>query len=1114
MFLHRLQARVNFYFLFTGILIVICFHFQPVKGQFYNGSQLTFGRSRMQYNEFFWTYYRFNHFDTYFYLNGKELAQFTALYANAVLPSLEKKLEAQLEGKVQFIIYNSLSDLKQSNIGYLGNEQYNTGGITHIIGKKIFLYFDGSHVNFQKQIRSGLCRILLQNALYGSSFGSQVKNNALITLPDWYINGLVSYYSEDWNTDFDNRVRDGFLSGKYLKFNQISGTDALYAGHSIWKFISDNYGTTTIPSIIYMTKVNKGVENGFSYILGLPFKKLIREWQDYYMKKYVNADSLGNLPAASTLALKKSKRERVYAQAKICPDNQFLAYTTNELGQYKIWLKNLETGKTHKIFKRGYKLDEKVDYSYPLLAWHPTGQVLAFIIEAKGQLWLYMYSPEKHRMTKQGLFGFQKVLDFSYSSDGKSFAMSAVQRGQSDIYVYNIAANSFENITKDIYDDLNPRFINHSSEIIFSSNRPNDTINFDQKKLPLSLHSTYDIFVYNYSTRSNLLRRITQTPVANETMPMEYAPGFITYLSNESGISNRYLARRDSAIAFVDTTTHYNYFTISYSITNYTRSILEQDISLAAAKISEVVYAKNRYNIYLYDRTLPQNLTAVQPPKTPYMLVREKEVEKEELSVNKKGKKADAGVSRKRFVNVYEKDISYPPGSLKPEGFAAGNRNAGQLQNSIGINQNVIDTVGIKRKIAVQPAVQKVNKPDTVLPKQRNYNVEYSIDKLVSQIDFNFLNSTYQTFTGGGGPVYLNPGTNALLQVGITDLLEDYRITGGVRLNWNLINNEYLLSIANYKGRMDKELVFHRQTVEEESNYSTIRHHTHEMFYILTYPLDQATSLRTTLIYRNDQAVYLSTDYYNLQKKSIVKNWAGIKGEYVFDATREVGLNLYYGTRYKIFGEYYQLIDQKQRNMVVLGMDFRNYQKIHRTFIWANRFAASTSLGNSKLIYYMGGVDNWLFPSFMTETPIDYSQNYVYQTLATNMRGFKQNIRNGNSFVVINSELRFPVFRYILNRPLKSEFLNNFQVIGFGDIGTAWTGVSPFGNDNFLYTKIIQDGPMTITVKIKKEPIVGSYGIGLRSKLLGYFVRADYAWGVEDKKVNKGLFYLSLSLDF
>jgi len=96
--------------------------------------------------------------------------------------------------------------------------------------------------------------------------------------------------------------------------------------------------------------------------------------------------------------------------------------------------------------------------------------------------------------------------------------------------------------------------------------------------------------------------------------------------------------------------------------------------------------------------------------------------------------------------------------------------------------------------------------------------------------------------------------------------------------------------------------------------------------------------------------------------------------------------------------------------------------------IWANRIAGATSFGSTRLIYILGGVDNWLFPKYMYQPVLDPTMNFSFQTLATNMRGMPQNIRNGNSFLVINSEIRFPIFRFLFNRPIKSSFLNSFQL--------------------------------------------------------------------------------------
>lgn len=92
------------------------------------GYQMEFGRSRVQYKDFFWTYYKFDRFDIYFYLNGKELAEHTAQYVTIELPQMENKLGTYISGKVQFIIFNNLNELKQSNLGVNANIEYNTGG--------------------------------------------------------------------------------------------------------------------------------------------------------------------------------------------------------------------------------------------------------------------------------------------------------------------------------------------------------------------------------------------------------------------------------------------------------------------------------------------------------------------------------------------------------------------------------------------------------------------------------------------------------------------------------------------------------------------------------------------------------------------------------------------------------------------------------------------------------------------------------------------------------------------------------------------------------------------------------------------------------------------------
>jgi hypothetical protein len=150
---------------------------------------------------------------------------------------------------------------------------------------------------------------------------------------------------------------------------------------------------------------------------------------------------------------------------------------------------------------------------------------------------------------------------------------------------------------------------------------------------------------------------------------------------------------------------------------------------------------------------------------------------------------------------------------------------------------------------------------------------------------------------------------------------------------------------------------------------------------------------------------------------------------------------------------------------------------------------------------------------FNPDPPPAADNDYAFQSLAVNMRGFKQNVANGNNAVVINSEFRLPIFSTFINRPINNAFLRNLQVVQFTDLGTAWNG---------QYGKIkrpeIVYGDANGVQIIKKAggigPFAGGYGFGLRSTLLGYFLRFDAAWQMNGIFKGKPQLYLSMGLDF
>jgi len=1071
----------------------LIFLFAPFSAypQFYNGHQMTFGKNRVQYHNRYWRYHRFERFDVYFYKNGDSLSRKVARIAEKKIPEIENFFGYGLQKRLIFLCYKNLSSFRESNVGYItGDEDTNIGGTTQIVGNKVFIYYDGTYEGLEKQVAEGVTKVLVNDMLYGGGYGKKFANSTLIELPEWYEKGLLSYLSGTWDIDIENRVKDGFQSGKYKKINHLTGDDAEYAGHSFWYFIGETYGKDVIPNILYMTRINKNIDSGFKYVTGLSIKELSPLWKDFYKKRFGEKLKTVNLPDKQ-FELLKSKKSRLYQNVKISPDNRYIAYVSNQSGKYRVCIYDKKTKKTKVVRKKGHALDQITDYSFPVLAWHPYGKILTFFTEEQGYLRMYMYNIDNGELKRRNILFFDKILSASYSDDGFLLVVSAVIDGQTDIFIYNVSAGNYDRITDDSADDLNPSFVNNSSAIIFASNR---------NQTPATLYEK-DLFLYDIKTGK--IKRLTKTPYIDEDMPVEAGKNKYLSLTDKTGIVNRQVTVFDSTVSFIDTAVHYRYFTDDYLASNYSRNINYYDFNKKENNVAEIIFNNNRH--FIYDE--PDALKKVSNFKeTEYR----KELTRELMyadSIAEVRRLAETEAAKR--LDSLKKNP--PENLLHPDSIP------------VDINNYIFET---ERKL---PYYQLHPIKDTLSEKKDssyflptyNYLTNFYTNHLTQQVDFGFLNNSYQLYTGGA--YYFNPGINIFTKIGIYDLFEDYRITGGFRIGADLNSFEYLVSLENLKKRLDKQYIFHRQTYVGQ--YGTDWYYfygktiSNELMYILKYPFNQVAAVRGTFSLRYDKGIYLSNDQPTLAEPSVHQFFSGLKLEYIYDDVKDLGLNLYDGTRFKLFTEYYQEVDQGYTNLFTVGGDFRFYKRIHRSLIFASRFAAGSSFGKSKLLYYLGGVDNWyvLNPDKMQfdySVDINQNENYVYQAVATNMRGFIQNARNGTNFFVINNEIRFPVIKYLANRPLNSPLLDNFQVVGFLDAGSAWSGWTPDDDKNAYNTETFVNGPVTVVVDKNRSAVIYGYGFGVRSKLFGYFIRLDWAWGVDNKIVLPRVFYFSLNLDF
>lgn len=1086
------------------------------QGQFYNGSHQEFGKNRVQYRDFFWLKYTTDRFEVYYYQGGDDIAQYVVRTVKDRFAEVEAFYDFSLDEQIQIIVYNKQSEFRQSNVGLTTDDQNNIGGSTRIVGSKIFIYYEGDHRQLDRQLRQGVSQVLYNQMMYGGDWKNTIKNNTLLTTPEWFSEGIMSYAAGALDPTSEARIRDMLLSGKMRKFNRLNGEEARLAGHSFWQFITERYGKGVVPNILYMTRVSRQIENGFLYVLQNSTTGLHAEFIAHNEGKYLREQNRKPLPEIKpryspedlarleqiqnlrdkekTKAEKKFKKRHrkdlgdltvkhksryTYSQFRISPDQSKMAFVTNELGQIKVWIYDFETGKIKRIFKKEYKLDRIIDHSFPVVAWHPSGMILTFTTERNGGVFMHNYNFDDNKLTTKELFRIDKILSMDYHPQGRQIAMSGVKDGKTDLFLYFVIGNNQEQVTNDIYDDLNPRFTKDGSSLIFASNRPDDTLRTLSKGVFPSAHT--DIYLMHLDKSSGRkLEQVTFTPEVSENHPSPYIGKNYTFLAPAEGIMNRYVAHIDSSVSRVDTIIHYRYFTVSNPVSNLPVHALDLQVNPKSDSFHTVTMLNGKPAVLFgssKDDIVYRDLSYYSP-----------------LDAEVVGP-VIKGLGRKDTLGPGDIDINHYVFEDEKRDY--------QFEKQV---------IKIEEKPKETPlASSGSDSLEFVMPKSGNYRLNFAIDYVLSQVDNSFTSQFYQPLTG---PNSINPGISGLIKFGISDLFEDYKMVGGIRLSGNLTNNDYGIMAENLTKRLDRRITLQRQGQRRVEGFSIRQYHTHLAEYRISWPFNELMSIRATGIYRLDRSVVLATDLINLGQPSTLRHNAGVRLEFVFDNTINRGLNLFNGTRAKAFAEYYQIPGTEGSNLGVIGFDFRHYQKIHRDLIYAFRLGGNTSFGSRKILHFMGGVDNWLFQRIDNTIPVDPDQGYGYQTLASPMRGFWLNSRNGSTFAIINQEIRFPVFKYALNKPIRSDFIENFQIVGFNDIGSAWTGLNPYSDENTFNITEYEGNPITIRINNNRDPIIYSYGFGLRSRVLGYFVRADWAWGVDDGVVLPRVFHLSLNLDF
>ncbi|HVS98585.1 MAG TPA: hypothetical protein VHE54_18965 [Puia sp.] len=714
--------------------------------------------------------------------------------------------------------------------------------------------------------------------------------------------------------------------------------------------------------------------------------------------------------------------------------------------------------------------------------------------------------------------------------------------------------------------------------IIFSSNRPTGMAPSRDTVLPSNYHYNIFLVDNWNENEGKQITQLTHLRYGDARYPMQYNVSHFTFVSDENGIANRYAGFFTTRRAGLDTVykvgdellhnpdpatldsmlqaqgkkqpdTSYvfaitNDSSYVFPITNYQSGLTETKSAGDNGQVSEVRTEGDTKFLYRLkvDETALQRRN-INARMTDY---RKKTVEEARIS--------GANVLRPVLPSRLDTSRRQPSNDFFESEFDKDKKDTGASHRAVNANP-----------FALRPTVRPPRE-EPILYKARlfDYKLKFSVDNFTAGFNNDVLISKYQPFTGSV-PINLSgqDAFSGMLKASVFDLFEDIRFTGAIRLpffgsgetqsqistpNTAVFtpgNSSFFDGAGEYFGRLDYlkrlfdySLIYYRST--QTGNYTDptlgseypydAKAYSNIWQFIIKYPFDKVRSIRLSVGYRMDKVQIRPDitgfppvppiDSVGLKAPALDKqNYGLLHLEYVYDNTLLKATDIWNGLRYKIYLD----VDPQMNSGAGVGagsytynfgFDARHYLPIYRNFIWAVRAAGDFSWGNKKIVYYLGGTDGWLFPK-ADQLPQAQDPTYAFQSLAVNLRGFYQNITNGNNDVVINSELRLPVFTTLFNKPINNAFLRNFQIVQFFDLGTAWNGkYNALKRPEVTYTS---DSSSNFTVQIKAGgigPFAGGYGFGARSTFLGYFLRFDAGWQMNTFFKNKPVLNVSMGVDF
>lgn len=1029
-----------------------------------------------------WTKVETGHFDIWFNPAEKELGDLAAHYAEFHMQDLCHLLDYKPRSRFVLHVFPTPESYWHSSLFRQG-KGLPQGGITLFEGNEASVYYQSGQQDLYRKIRQAACTMLMNEIYYGQTVQFSLQQQMLLDLPEWFWKGIPAWEGEGWTPEDEARMRS-LNARNYINLTlyDLDPDMTRTLQKSIWHYIAQKFGPIKVYSIMYMSRVSRSVQSGIITVLGVSMETFTDRWREFYVQRYHN-----DVATRKTLSKEAKEIVAVPKNYRLCasalqPGGEKIVAIGENAGSYRLFLTDIRSGRQQnwKINAGMPSFYREVSVLNVPLSWDNTGKNIAFVLTQGTGSFLYSFSVESKSIKKGKLPGsLDQIHGIDWNHEKGWMAITGSRKGKSDLFMLEPGGQLIQ-ITDDWYDESYPMWSLDEQNIFFSTNRKPDSLgNYSPNAIER------DLDIYRFSLSEDSVIAVSQTPLSNERALFQLNSYELNYLTEESGISG--LAKRNIFLGD------------SVQLTSFDAGIQYAKVSNGRALLT--AWSGGRLKAFTLEN--PSLAKGVKPQLTENQKLRRQEQAEKEKNLKKEEETIEVEPptlpENGELIEVSPVDSSGSKKPLKYYLFDDDDVHESKPQVTRSVNNQPGKKTNVKPYQELSEALPKDWSEVAVLtPKNASLRRTWYMRELGTQMAFDplfrFHYNLYAVFS---------------------DIHRQHEFGILIRPYLQFRNSDFQINWEWKKHRVQPGLSFNRAVRFYDRQGFELRYTVHSYRAWLGYSLNRHTRITTGIkmdgLWRKDLSLNTAIRY----PDEIYMPGAFARLDYDHTLKRENFIQS--GTRGNLRMENFLIVGEKRSEpLIMLQADIRKYFRFMRESVLALRATGGMSLGSVKPDYMLGGVDNWVNARFLNagEIPVpNPTEGLWLMQIQSPVRGFAYNARNGKQFIGLNSELRFPLLKY-LTRRLNSDPLYNFQLVVFYDIGTAWTLGNPISQRNPVNTVTIEKNPFIIEVQSLKSPFLSGAGTGIRMSVMRYIIRMDFALGMEDGSIAKPQFSLSLGSDF